>query len=105
MGMYKYLTKWLISFLAVFMLAGSFATCRAEVPATAGTARKAAGNPMQIRVGLITSDCSYYYDEDGKLCGYDIDYMNRIAKETGWKYEYVLTDNTNQLRSFCKTAR
>ena len=39
-------------------------------------------------------------DEDGERYGLVVDYLNEIAKYTGWKYEYIDTDNNSVVDNF-----
>ena len=39
-------------------------------------------------------------DEDGERYGLVVDYLNEIAKYTGWKYEYIDTDNNSVVDKF-----
>lgn len=42
-----------------------------------------------VRVGIQNIKPMLYYDDSGKIAGYDYDYLMEIAKYTGWKYEFV----------------
>lgn len=39
-------------------------------------------------------------DRDGSRHGLVVDYLNEIAKYTGWKYEYIDTDSDNLVKEF-----
>ena len=41
-----------------------------------------------IRVGWYDSSFCYY-DEFGRRCGIDYEYLQKISAYTGWEYEYV----------------
>lgn len=45
------------------------------------------GDP--VKVGVFDMEGFYYYDEEGNLTGYGIDYLNVVASITGWEYEFV----------------
>lgn len=42
-----------------------------------------------LRVGLYSKPGYHTVDEEGVHSGYDYEYLNRIAEDTGWEYEYV----------------
>ncbi|MDD3369618.1 MAG: transporter substrate-binding domain-containing protein [Lachnospiraceae bacterium] len=46
-----------------------------------------------VRVGIFSLGSFQGWDEQGDVCGYNIDYLNEIAKKTHWQYEYVKCDN------------
>lgn len=46
-----------------------------------------------IKVGVYEMKGFHSFDEDGNCVGYDVDYLNKIAEDTGWTYEYVKADN------------
>lgn len=58
--------------------------CRGKVMAAEETKR--------IKVALLETPGFSEKDEDGSYHGIIIDYLNEIAKYTGWKYEYVDAD-------------
>lgn len=41
-----------------------------------------------IKVGYFESG-SFISEQDGRFCGYCVDYLNEIAKYTDWEYEFV----------------
>lgn len=43
----------------------------------------------KVKVGIYTMDGFHYYDEDGELNGYCIDYLKVLSGLTSWEYEYV----------------
>lgn len=43
----------------------------------------------KVRVGIYEMDGFHYYNKDGELEGYCIDYLNVLSALTGWEYEYV----------------
>lgn len=46
-----------------------------------------------IRVAVFPLGSFQYFDENGDAQGYNIDYLNRIAENTHWNYEYVEATN------------
>lgn len=42
-----------------------------------------------IRVGYFDYEGYFETDQNGRLFGYGIDYLNEVSKHTGWQYEYV----------------
>ena len=42
-----------------------------------------------VKVGVFDMPGFHYYDEEGNLTGYCIDYLNVVARVTGWEYEFV----------------
>lgn len=39
----------------------------------------------------------YCYEKNGKYAGYYIDYLKEIAKYTGWKYNYIIAEDNEEL--------
>ncbi|MDD4850678.1 MAG: transporter substrate-binding domain-containing protein, partial [Gemmiger sp.] len=56
-------------------------------PACAAAARET------VRVGIFPLGQFMGWDENGKACGYAVDYLEKIAEFTHWKYEYVDCQN------------
>lgn len=52
-----------------------------------------------IRVGYIDYDGFINQEADGTYSGYGVEFLNEIAKYTGWKYEYVYDSWDNHLQS------
>lgn len=53
-----------------------------------------------IKIGYFEQSGFHDYDDKGNPIGYDVDYLNKIAEKTGWKYKYVNTgtwDNSIQM--------
>ena len=46
-----------------------------------------------IKVAFPIVEGYTMYAEDGEPCGLVVDYLNEITKYTGWKYEYIPTDD------------
>ncbi len=42
-----------------------------------------------VKVGIYNMDGFHYFNEDGSVSGYCIDYLNVVAGVTGWEYEFV----------------
>lgn len=61
-----------------------------SVPVT-GHAQWQESNP--IRVGIFSLGNFQGYDENGEACGYNVEYLNKVAELTHWKYEYVPVNN------------
>jgi ABC-type amino acid transport substrate-binding protein len=45
--------------------------------------------PRNVRVGCVEIENFFETDASGIVSGYGADYLDAIAKETGWTYEYV----------------
>ncbi|MEG0310565.1 MAG: transporter substrate-binding domain-containing protein [Eubacterium sp.] len=48
-----------------------------------------------VKVGFPTFSGFSNVAEDGTLSGYTYEYLNEIAKYTGWKYEFVTVKDEN----------
>ena len=46
-----------------------------------------------VKVGIFSLGSFMGWDENGKACGYNIDYLDKIAEVTHWNYEYVDCNN------------
>ena len=46
-----------------------------------------------MRVAFPNAECYTSLSADGLLVGVVVDYLNKISKYTGWKYEHVSTSN------------
>lgn len=57
----------------------------------------AAEEPRRVKVGLLETPGFSEKDENGSYHGIIIDYLNEIAKYTGWEYEYVEGDSMDYL--------
>lgn len=60
----------------------------------------AAEEQRTIRVGFPQSEGFCMTAPDGRRYGLVVDFLNEIAKYTGWKYEYVDTDSETMLDHF-----
>ncbi|MDO5418104.1 MAG: EAL domain-containing protein, partial [Lachnospiraceae bacterium] len=61
--------------------------CMLMVPFSAYA--KENGESGTVRVGLYRQEGYHMVDENGEHSGYDYEYLMRIAKCTGWNYEFV----------------
>lgn len=57
-------------------------------------------NGTVLRVAFPQVEGYTLTDEDGERYGLVVDYLNEIAKYTGWKYEYIDTDNNSVVDNF-----
>ena len=57
-------------------------------------------NGTVLRVAFPQVEGYTMTDEDGERYGLVVDYLNEIAKYTGWKYEYIDTDNNSVVDNF-----
>ena len=55
------------------------------LPMSTGTFR---ANEKVIRIGYDTNS-NFIKEADGKFYGYGVEYLEKIAEYTGWKYEYI----------------
>lgn len=78
----------LAAFMAVCMMCGIF-----------GVTQVSAGEKRIIRIGYIDYAGFITETEDGSYTGYGVEYLNKIAKYTGWEYEYVHDTWENHLQS------
>lgn len=46
-----------------------------------------------VRVAIFPLGQFQYFDEEGNARGYNIDYLNKLAQTTHWKFEYVEAEN------------
>lgn len=49
--------------------------------------------PEAIRVGIFSLGNFQGFDENGEACGYNVEYLNKIAEIRHWKYEFVPVKN------------
>lgn len=57
----------------------------------AGQARWNGTDP--IRIGIFSLGNFQGFDEDGNACGYNVEYLNKLAEMQHWKYEFVPAAN------------
>ena len=53
-----------------------------------------------LRVAFPEAEGYTMRGEDGKPSGLVVDFLNEIAKYTGWQYEYVQTDSNSLMDDF-----
>ncbi|MDD2979885.1 MAG: response regulator [Hespellia sp.] len=46
-----------------------------------------------VRVAIFPLGQFQYFDDAGNARGYNVDFLNQLARNTHWKYEYVETEN------------
>ena len=83
--------KKLIQRFAAFLIVLSF-MAGIMVTAYGQTSNTNAGTGTQqapVRVAMLRYPNFIDYDEYGNPSGFSVDYLNKIAKYTGWTYEYV----------------
>lgn len=78
----------LAAFIAACMICGVF-----------GATQVSAGEKRIVRIGYIDYAGFITETEDGSYTGYGVEYLNKIAKYTGWEYEYVHDTWENHLQS------
>lgn len=59
----------------------------------------AAAEGNVIRIGYIDYEGFITPQEDGSYAGYGVDYLDEIARYTGWSYEYVYDSFENQMEN------
>ncbi len=64
-----------------------------------GVTQVSAGEKRIVRIGYIDYAGFITETEDGSYTGYGVEYLNKIAKYTGWEYEYVHDTWENHLQS------
>lgn len=86
MNRYKKIHKVFRCLVIISVMAAICVGLFAEPVQAAGKARSV------IRVGCYEYEGMIEKNEDGTLYGYGVDYLERIAEYTGWKYEFVCAD-------------
>lgn len=89
---YRAATRFLLLFLALILLYSLFG-------ASSGTAAEKEEKKV-LRVAFVQLPGFTQTAEDGTRYGVVVDYLNEIAKYTGWEYEYVDTEGTGFLDGF-----
>lgn len=59
-------------------------------------------DPVTLRVAFPESEGFTMVDEDGNRYGLVVDYLDEIAKYTGWKYEYIDVDGEVMMNELLK---
>ena len=80
--MNKKFNRIIVLLIALFLIVGSVTSVYAQEKY-----EKSAGK--KIRVAMLQYPNFIDYDQDGNPSGYACDYLDEIAKYTGWTYEYV----------------
>lgn len=58
-----------------------------------------------IRVGIFSLGSFQGYDENGKVFGYNIEYLNKIAELKHWQYEYIQVENWIEATEFLEQGK
>lgn len=83
-------------FMAVVLTAAAFLL----LPCNSAAAGEQESEETVLRVAFPQTEGFCEKDEDGKRHGIVVDYLNEIAKYTGWKYEYIDTDGESVVDEF-----
>ena len=60
--------------------------CTMIIPLPVSAAKGEQSDPDQVvKVGIFSLGNFMGWDENGDACGYNVDYLNRIAQVTHWK--------------------
>lgn len=70
------------------------------ISAVSATPAVAEGQPRVLRVAFCEVEGITEKDPDGRRHGLVVDYLNEIAKYTGWEYEYIDTSSDTMLDEF-----
>ncbi len=91
--------KWLRRLIALCLAA----VLILPLPVQAVNASALQNESQTVKVGIFSLGKFMYFDEEGNAAGYNVDYLNKLAEITHWKYEYVPCDNwvdaTDKLKS------
>lgn len=85
----KYASRRVITYLIIFMM------LMLSIPISAKNNEK-----RVLRVAFPQVPGMSWTDDDGSHHGLVVDYLNEIAKYTGWEYEYVATDDQTMFDDF-----
>lgn len=86
--------KWIRNVICIVLTCMLFGSFLAPLTVYADTEEEG----RVIRIGYIEYEGFISQDEDGEYQGYGVDYLNKIAEYTGWKYEYVYDTWENQFK-------
>lgn len=64
-----------------------------------------AAEERTIKVGVYELQRFHDFDENGEVEGYDVEYLNKIAETTGWKYEYVKANSWSEAIQMLRDGR
>ncbi|RAS78076.1 transporter substrate-binding domain-containing protein [Priestia endophytica] len=79
--------KKLLTLVTVVLLSVALAAC-----GNSSDEKSKGSDEKVIKVGATGQSFPNAYQEDGKLVGYDVEVMNTIAKNLGYKVEWTTTD-------------
>lgn len=57
---------------------------------------EASAYTQKVRVGIFELNGFYEKTREGMPVGYGIEYLNKIAENTGWEYEYIWAENWDE---------
>ena len=83
--------RWAASLLAIILLLTLYSAAEAAEQAPEGRVLKVAFPDLK---GISE------IDQNGNHVGLLVDYLNEIAKYTGWEYEYIQVDNEDMVQNF-----
>lgn len=55
------------------------------------------GNAAPVRVGVLSDQPPYQYEEDGQIKGISVDLLKTVAEKTGLRFEYVAAETADEL--------
>ena len=91
----QHLKCYTVIFLIVFLM---FTICSPVLAETSEPGKPKAGSESRVlKVAFSEVPGLTEVDEDGTHYGLVVDYLNEIAKYTGWEYEYVLVEDPVQM--------
>ncbi|MDD4369793.1 MAG: transporter substrate-binding domain-containing protein [Anaerostipes sp.] len=64
-----------------------------------------AAHEKTVRVGIFSLGKFMSFDKNGKAQGYNVDYLDNIAKKNHWKYEYVDCSNWVKATEMLKNGK
>lgn len=85
----------LIFWVSILFLGNLFINNMAEEHAKAAQVKE---NGKTVKIGYIDYENFIDKKDDGTYKGYGVDYLNEIAKHTGWHYEYHYDTFENQMK-------
>lgn len=57
-----------------------------------------------VRVGVLTDQPPYQYEEDGQLKGISVQLLDAVAEKTGLTFEYIPVANVTELDALCASG-
>lgn len=92
-----------VLYLAVVLMAGYLGVvCPVQAGDVGSQGQEAEGDGKLMRVGFPQIQGIAYYDEYGRPAGMVVDFLNEIAKYTGWNYEYIDVDPEQMTERFAQ---